>query len=386
MFLIKLLLKNAFRHRLRTLLTMMGLVVAISAFGLLNTVVEAWYAGVDATSSTRLITRSAVSVGYPLPITYAARIKSVEGVKSVTWANWFGGYYIDKKNRFPQFAVDGASYFDIYPEYLLDAAEREAFMKDRRGVVIGRKLANQYGWKIGDNVPLNGTIYPGTWTFTVRGIYHGADEKVDENTMLMHWQMVSDTAKKTISSLLSNQVGVYMVQVKDPSQTSYVSQQVDGLFHNSPAETRTETEKSFQLGLVAMSESILLVIRAVSFVVILIIMAVMANTMTMTARERLAEYATLRALGFAPSFVVKLLFGESLTIVIIGCIVGVAVTFPLAAAFVKATGSLFKVFHVSGATIGLQIVAALGVGLIAAAWPAWKMSRIDIVNGLRHVA
>lgn len=385
MFLIKLLLKNAFRHRLRTILTMLGLVVAISAFGLLNTVVEAWYAGVDATSSTRLITRSAVSVGYPLPITHAARIRSVDGVKSVTWANWFGGFYIDKKNRFPQFAVDGATYFDIYPEYVLSPDQHDAFMKDRRGVVIGRKLANRFGWKIGDNVPLTGTIYPGAWTFTVRGIYQGADEKVDENSMLMHWQMVSDTAAK-VSSLISNQVGAYMVQVKDPSQTSYVSQQVDALFHNSSAETRTETEKSFQLGLVAMSESILLVIRAVSFVVILIIMAVMANTMSMTARERLAEYATLRALGFKPSFVVKLLFGESLTIVTLGCIVGVAVTFPLASAFVKATGSMFKVFQVSPHTIGLQIMAALVVGLIAAAWPAWKMSRIDIVNGLRHVA
>jgi putative ABC transport system permease protein len=386
MFLIKLLFKNAFRHKLRTILTMLGLVVAISSFGLLNTVVEAWYAGVDATSNTRLVTRSAISIGYPLPITYAARMSRVDGVKRVTWANWFGGYYIDKKNRFPQFAVDGASYFDIYPEYVLSPEEREAFMKDRRGVVLGRKTAERFGWKVGDNLPLTGTIYPGTWTFTVRGIYHGADEKVDETTMLLHWQMVSDTVKKTAAAMLGSQVGVYMVQVKDPSQTSTVSQEIDGLFRNSAAETRTETEKSFQLGLVAMSESILLVIRAVSFVVILIIMAVMANTMSMTARERLAEYATLRALGFKPSFVVKLLFGESLAIVVLGCIIGVAVTFPLASTFVKATGNLFKVFHVSTSTIGLQIAAALAVGLIAAAWPAWKMSRIDIVNGLRHVA
>jgi putative ABC transport system permease protein len=386
MFLLKLLLKNAFRHKLRTILTMLGLVVAISAFGLLNTVVEAWYGGLDSTSSSRLITRSAVSLGYPLPITYAARIRSVEGIKRVTWINWFGGYYINKKNRFAQFAVDPETYFEVYPEYQVPPEELNAFLKDRRGAIVGRKTADRFGWKVGDTIPLTGTIYQGAWSFTIRGIYDGTDDRIDETLMLIHWKLVSDTAQKALGGLLSNQVGAYIVQVADPSQASFVSQQVDLLFRNSPAETRTETEKSFQLGLIAMSESILMVIRAVSFVVILIIMAVMANTMSMTARERLAEYATLRALGFKPSFVVKLLFGESLTIVTLGCILGVLVTFPLADVFMKATGNLFKFFHISGLTIGMQVAAALVVGLIAAAWPAWKMSRIDIVNGLRHVA
>jgi putative ABC transport system permease protein len=386
MFIFKLLLKNAFRHKLRTLLTMVGLVVAISAYGLLRTIVEAWYAGVDATSSTRLITRSAISVGYPLPLYYADRIRKVDGVGEVTWANWFGGIYIDRKNFFARFAVDGPSYFKIYPEYRISDEEKAAFLADRQGAVIGRQLAQRYGWKVGDVIPLSGTLYPGKWNFNIRGIYHGDDARTDESLMLMHWSLLSESVRKQLNSGAANQVGIYVVNIKDPARAAAISQEIDKIFHNSAAETRTETEKAFQLGIVSMSQAILLAIRAVSFVVILIIMAVMANTMTMTARERLAEYATLKALGFSPGFVVKLLFGESLMIAAIGGAAGIAMTFPLAIGFVAQTGTLFKVFEVSQGTMVFQALAALGVGLIAAAWPAWKMSRIDIVQGLRHVA
>jgi len=386
MFIFKLLLKNAFRHKLRTMLTMVGLVVAISAYGLLRTIVEAWYAGVDATSSTRLITRSAISVGYPLPLYYADRIRKVEGVSEVTWANWFGGIYIDRKNFFARFAVDGPSYFKIYPEYRLSDEEKAAFMADRQGTIIGRQLAQRFGWKVGDVIPLSGTIYPGNWNFNIRGIYHGDDARTDESLMLMHWSLLSESVRKQLNSGAANQVGIYVVNIKDPARAAAISQEIDKIFRNSAAETRTETEKAFQLGIVSMSQAILLAIRAVSFVVILIIMAVMANTMTMTARERLAEYATLKALGFSPGFVIKLLFGESLMIAAIGGAAGIAMTFPLAIGFVAQTGSLFKVFEVSQGTMVFQALAALGVGLIAAAWPAWKMSRIDIVQGLRHVA
>lgn len=386
MFLFKLLLKNAFRHKLRTLLTMVGLIVAISAFGLLRTVVDAWYAGVDGTSNTRLITRSAISVGYPLPLYYADRIKKVEGVTGVTWVNWFGGIYIDRRNFFARFAVDGKSYFEMYPEYILDDAEKAAFMADRQGAIVGRKLAQRFGWKIGDTIPLSGTVYPGNWNFTIRGIYHATDARTDESLMMMHWSLLAESVRKRLGNAAASQVGIYMVNIKDPGRASMVSQEIDAMFRNSVAETRTETEKAFQLGIVSMSEAILMAVRAVSFVVILIIMAVMANTMTMTARERLAEYATLKALGFSPAFVVKLLFGESLMIAVIGGAIGIAMTFPLAIGFLHQTNNLFKVFEVSQTTMVYQGIAAVIVGLISAAWPAWKMSNIDIVQGLRHVA
>jgi putative ABC transport system permease protein len=165
-----------------------------------------------------------------------------------------------------------------------------------------------------------------------------------------------------------------------------ISERIDAQFRNSLAETRTETEKAFQLSFVSMSEAILVALQAVSYIIVVIIMAVMANTMAMTARERLAEYATLKALGFGPAFVVRLLFGESLLIALVGGVAGVLLTLPLAAAFASTAGSLFPVFRVSMSTMALQLAAAAAVGVVAAAWPAWRMSRIDIVTGLRQVA
>jgi len=384
MFLLRLLLKNAFRHRLRTLLTMIGLVVAICAFGLLRTIVDAWYNGVEGTSSTRLVTRNAISLTFPLPLAYADRIRGVEGVSAVSWSNWFGGVYITERNFFPQFAVEPASYLALYPEYVLKDEEKKAFLIDQQGAVAGRKLAEQHGWKVGDQIALRGTIYPGTWTFTLRGIWDGADAKTDESQFLFHWKLLSETTRKRLNTN-ADYVGVFVVRIDEPDSAPLVSQRIDALFKNSRAETLTETEKAFQLGFVALSEAILVAVQAVSVVIIVIIMAVMANTMTMTARERLAEYATLKALGFTPGFVVKLLFGESLVIALIGGGIGLVVTLPIAAAFAKAVGTLFPVFIVSPLTMGLQLLASIVVGLVAAAWPAWTMSRVSIVNGLRHV-
>lgn len=386
MFLLRLLLRNAFRHRLRTLLTVVGLVVAISAFGLLRTIVDAWYAGVEASSSTRLIVRSATSLTVPLPLSYAQRLRAVDGVTGISWSNWFGGIYVTERNFFPQFAVDGPSYLALYPEFVLRDDERLAWLRDRQGVVVGRKLADKFGWQLGDTIPLRGTIYPGTWSFTLRAIYDGADASVDQNQMLMHWAYLNETTRARTRGRMGDFVGVYVVGIRDPANAALVSQRIDEQFRNSLAETLTETEKAFQLGFVAMSEAILVALQAVSSITVVIIMAVMANTMTMTARERLAEYATLKALGFGPGFVVRLLFGESLLIAAIGGATGLLLTLPLAAAFANAAGTLFPVFRVSGTTMLLQAGAALLVGVVAALWPAWKMSRIDIVAGLRHVA
>jgi len=385
LFYLKLLLRNAFRHKLRTLLTLVGLVVAVSAFGLLRTIVDAWYAGVEGSSSTRLVSRSAISLTFPLPLNYAQRLKAVDGVASVSWANWFGGVYITERNFFPQFAVEPASYLALYPEYRLKDEERLAFIRDRQGCVVGRKLANKFGWKIGDQIPLRGTIYPGTWTFTLRGIWDGAEAKTDESQLLFHWGLINETLRKRYPGR-ADQVGVYIIGINEPNNAAPISQRVDALFKNSLAETLTETESAFQLSFVSMSEAILVAVQAVSLIIIVIIMAVMANTMTMTARERLAEYATLKALGFGPGFVARLLFGESLLIALVGGVSGLLVTLPLAAAFRAAVGTLFPVFQVSELTMALQLLAALAVGTVAAAWPAWKMSRISIVAGLRQVA
>jgi putative ABC transport system permease protein len=380
-----LVLRNLLRHKLRTILTALGIVVAIASFGILRTIVDAWYAGANASSSARLVTRSSVSLVFPLPLTYAQKIRQVDGVESVAAVNWFGGVYISERNFFPQFAIQAPAYLAMYPELLLDDAERKAFYTDRTGALAGRKLAEQYGWKVGDTIPLRGTIFPGTWSFTLRGIYDGADKTVDTSTFFFHWDYLNETVKRSFPRR-GDQAGLFVVRIRDPGQAAAVSQSVDATFANSLAETLTETEKAFQLSFVAMTEAILVAIQAVSYVVILIIMAVMANTMAMTARERYGEYATLKAIGFSAPFVAGLIAAESMSLALAAAAIGIAMTFPLANAFGDAMGSLFPVFYVSEETVALQLGAALAVGAVAAAIPAWRAARVRIVDGLRAVA
>jgi len=384
MYIIRLASRNMWRSRLRSILTISGIAVAIISFGLLRTVVDSWYAGAELGSSGRLITRNAASLAFPLPLSYSERIRRIQGLKSVTWANWFGGVYIDEKNFFPQFAVDPDSYFKVYPEYIVDPQQLINFNSDRRGVIVGRKTAEKYGWKIGDQVPLKGTIYPGVWSFTIRGIYHGRDDKVDTSQFLMHWAYVNERIKAIVPSM-ADKVGIYAIDIENPNNTALISANIDSLFRNSLAETRTETQKAFQLSFISMVDTILLAIQTVAFVVILIIMAVMANTMSMAARERTREYATLKALGFKSSFVYALIIGESMTMAALGGVLGIALTFPLAKAFFSATHDLFLVFNVMPMTVLLQVIASLLIGLMASFAPTLSSARIKIIDGLRAV-
>lgn len=383
MHLIKLIFRNALRHKLRTGLTVVGLVVAILSFGLLQTVVDAWYAGAEGAAPNRLITRNAVSLIVPLPLHYREKIRSVDGVKAVAAANWFAGVYQDPKNFFPQFAV-GPTYFSIYPEYRIPEAQFRAFVRDRTGAIVGRKLAETHGFRVGDAVPLKGTIYPGTWTFVVRGIYDGADAKTDTSQFFFHWDYLNETARARMPTL-ANKIGIFVVQIADADRAAEISEEIDTLFKNSPAETLTETEKAFQIGFVKQTEALLIAVRIVSFLVIFIILAVMANTMAMTARERRGEYATLKALGFGGGFLASLIFGESLLIAAIGAVIGVVFTFPVADWFASQMGTLFPVFEVSRGTVVLQAACALAVGATAALFPARRAVRVRIVDGLRAI-
>ena len=383
MFVPLLVLRNAFRHKLRTTLTIVGIIVAISAFGLLRTIVDAWYAGANASSSARLVTRSSVSLVFALPLNYAQKIRQVPGVASIAWANWFGGVYINERNFFAQFAIS-PSYLDLYPEFVLTDEQRKAFQADRVGAVAGRKLADKFGWKVGDQIPLRGTIYPGTWTFNLRGIYDGAEEGTDTSTFFLHFDYLNEAIKRQYPRR-GDQTGVFIEQLRDPEDAAAVSQAIDATFKNSLAETLTETEKAFQLGFVSMSEAILLAIQAVSYVVIVIIMAVMANTMAMTARERYGEYATFKALGFSNGFVAMLIFAESLGIALIGGLLGIAFTFPMAEIFARTVGSILPGFKVSDETMVAQLASACVIGVVAAAVPAWNAARVRIVDGLRAI-
>ncbi len=358
MYYLKLIFKNIFRHRLRSLLTIVGLVVAILAFGLLQTVVHAWYAGADMASANRLITRNATSLVFSLPAYYRERF-------------------------FATFGVDHDNFFDLYPEFKVRPEELLAFKKDRRGAMVGRLIADQHGFKVGDVIPMTSPIYGGgTWEFTVRGIYEPKDETTVTRQLYFHWDYINEQMKKRYPKR-AEFAGVFVVQIADGTRAAEVSQVIDKEFRNSLAETLTETEKAFSLGFVAQTEAIVTAVRIVSFVVIVIIFAVVANTMAMTARERLAEYATLKALGFAPMFVVGLIVGESIMLSTLGGAIGIALTFPVAAGFKAAMGSMFPVFYVTKETVMMQIAASGAVGILAGILPSIRAARVKIVDGLR---
>ncbi len=383
MFILKLIARNALRHKLRTTLTVAGLLVAILAFGMLQTVIDAWYAGAQSASNARLITRNAISLVFPLPLSYEGRIRSVEGVTQVARSNWFGGIYQEPKNFFAQFAVS-PNYLDLYPEFVLPEAQRQAWLRDRKGCLIGRQLADAYGFKVGDVLPLRGTIFPGTWEFVVRGIFEGSDETKVTRQMMFHWDYLNETLRRT-SKQRADQVGIYIVGIDAAQSGPGIARAIDESFRNSLAETLTESEQAFQLGFVAMSNEIIAAIRIVSYVVILIIMAVMANTMAMSARERLAEYATLKALGFGPGFIAALIFGESLVICGVGGLMAIGAMPYAASGFKQIAGNFFPIFEVSSVTLALQAACALTVAIAAAIVPAVRASRVRIAQGLRAI-
>lgn len=384
MFLLKLLFKNAFRHKLRSWLTVLSITIAILAFGLLRTVVDAFYVGVERSSANRLVTRNAISMVFPLPIAYKEKIRQIPGVKQVAAVSWFGGIYIDEKNFFPNFAVEAKPYLSEYPDYVIPPDQLAAFLRDRKGVVVGRKLVDRFGWKIGDTVTLKGTVYPGNWEFVIRAVYTGRDENVDERLFFFHWDYLNETVRRLVPGR-ADQVGAYVVEVQRSDSAADVAAAIDTTFKNSMAETLTETEKSFNLSFISMADAIIVVVRLVSLAVIIIIVAVAANTMSMTTRERMGEFAVLKTLGFRALPIAGLIFGESLVISMIGCLFGILSTFPAADIFLRLLGDYFPVFKVTRETLYLDLVAALVVGCSAAIVPTWRAIRIRIADGLRRI-
>lgn len=384
MQLLKLAFKNAFRHKARTLLTIFAMTIAILAFGLLRTIVNAWYAGAEAASENRIITRNAISIAFTLPISYKERIKKVDGVTTVSYGNWFGGIYISEKNFFPNFAIEPQSYLKLYPEFILSKEEKENFLKDKRGAIVGRIQAEKYGWKIGDKITLKGTIFPGNWEFVLRGIYKGRDKKTDEGIFFFHWDYLNENLKKN-APRRAGQVGIYIVGIKNYEDAAKISLEIDKLFKNSLAETITETEKAFNLSFVAMTEAIVVVIQVISFMIILIIMFVVANTMAMTARERIGEYSILKAMGFDWKYISMIIFFESIFISCSGAFVGTILIFPAAHYFHKSLENFFPIFNISSNTIYLSVASGFIVGAIASILPIIKASKIKVADGLRRI-
>ena len=387
MKLVKIVLKNLFRRPLRTILTMFGIATAVMAFGLIRTIVGAWSAGVEASAANRMITRHSVSFIFPLPLPYRQQIARVPNVTAVSWANWFGGVYGDPNdftNFWPRFAVDAETFYDLYPEYQVPADQLAQFRKERNACIIGRKLAAQHGFKIGDLITMEGDIFPGRWEWVVRGIYTGRDQTVDETQMHFQWNYLYEQVQAREPGRPVD-AGWFILRVEPPDVMPRVSTTVDEQFVNSRAPTKTETEKAFQQGFVAMSSAIITSLQVISVVIVGIILLVLANTIVMAVRERTREYAVLKTLGFSARHLFALIFGESLVIALCGGLIGLALTFPMVAGFGKALPTFFPIINVAPLTIALGLGAALIAGAVAAFFPATRVVRTPIVTGLRTV-
>ncbi|MBL7973369.1 MAG: FtsX-like permease family protein [Candidatus Kapabacteria bacterium] len=385
MKMLKLIFKNALRHKLRASLTIIGIAIAVMAFGLLQTVITAWNTGVEGAAANRLVTRQAVSFIFPLPYAYKDQITKIQGVQSVTWLNWFGGVYKDKNNFFARMACDPETVLDVYPEFIVSPDQMETFKKERNSCMIGEATAKNYNIKLGDVMELDGDIYPGKWQFVVRAIYKPRDKTVDASQMMFHWNYMDEMIRKSDPSRAGN-VGWYAIKISDPAQAAAISEKVDALFKNSRAETKTETERAFQQGFVQSSGAILTAINIMSYVIILIILLVLGNTMIMSARERTREYAVLKTLGFSGKHLVMFISGEALVISILGAILGILMLLPMVSGFEQAMPKgWFPIFYIEKSTYIIAALAAILVGVVSSAIPIYKAITTRIVDGLRFI-
>jgi putative ABC transport system permease protein len=384
MKIIKLIFANALRHKLRSFLTVTGIMIAVIAFGVLRTVVTVWDSSVEAAAANRLITRQAVSFLFPLPYAYNDKIKNVDGVKTVSFANWFGGIYKDPSNFFARLAVDPGTIFTVMSEFLISDEELEIFKKERNSCVIGSAIAKKYNLKVGDQIVLDGDIYPGRWEFIVRGIYKPKYKNTDATQMLFHWDYVSERMKIE-SPTRAGDVGWYIVLIDDPNRSAEISENIDALFKNSSAETKTETEKAFTQGFVSASGAIITAMNYVSFIIIGIIMLVLGNTMIMAARERTREYAVLKTLGFSAFHIVGLILGESMVIAVIGGVLGIIITYPIVGGFENLLQGAFPFFFVEPITVIFAMASALLTGFLASLFPIHRALKTKIVDGFRFV-
>jgi putative ABC transport system permease protein len=379
---LRLIFRNATRNKRRAILTVLSISIAIVAISVLNTIVYAINAGVEMADESRLVMRNAISIIFPLPLSYRTRIAGMEGVKSVSLGNWFGGIYQDKKNFFAKFAVDAETYFPMYPEFTIPPDRYQEFLKDRKGCVVGKKLAAKYGFKVGDTVPVMGDIYPGDWEFNVRAIYEGTRKGADETMLLFHWKYLDESLPRRRQGM----VGFYMIQLANPWDAGRVAKALDAEFENSPDQTLTETEKAFQTEFVKMMGNIELMVRSIGGAVVFAILLVAANTMAMAARERTTEIAIMKTIGFRSSQLACLVAAEGFVLTLAGWLLGCGVAWGVCR-FVEANFSTFlPSFPLKLETILLALAVALFTGLVSVLFPAAHAARTSIVQGMREVA
>jgi putative ABC transport system permease protein len=373
--------RNLFRKKTRTILTVGSIAVALFLFGLLVTIETALNAGVDVAGVDRLIVRNKTSLIMPLPLSYQERLRQMDHVTEVTFATWFGGVYQDQKNFFPQFAIDTETYRQVYPEFQIPDDQWQAFLADREGAVVGKVTAERFGWKLGDRIPLQGTIWTGTWDFNIRAIYEGSRRGDDESAFWFQWKYLEERRQTTFGG---GTIGWYTVKIDDSDNAVAVSKEIDRRFANSAYETSTETEQAFAAGFAKQIGNIRMLILSIGAVVLFTLLLVTGNTMAMAVRERVPELGVLKTLGFGDTTVLFLVLAEALAIALVGGAIGIG----LAKLFTMngdPTGGMLPVFFISGAQMASGVAIALFVGLAAGLIPAMTAMKLRIVDALRRV-
>ena len=370
---------NLRRKKVRTTLTIGSFLVAFFLFGLLAAIRMGFQGGAGAAGADRLNVINRVSLILPLPFSYRDRLLQLPGVKAVTHASWFGGVYQDERNFFPQIAVDKDTWFNVYADYILTPEAREAFLRDRQACVVGRSLADRFGFKVGDRLPLRGTIWPGNWEFNVAGIYVGSRPDADTSGMYFRSDYLEERR-----AFGKGTVGWYVVQLDDPDDGVRVSKAIDEFYSNSPFETLTQTEKAFAASFVKQMGNVELLILSIGSVVFLTLLLVTGNTMAISVRERYGELAVLKTVGFSDFRVLKLILAEALLIAGQGGLIGLVLAKAMIPGLSRALPML-GVLYVSPLTFGLGFVLALAVGTAAGLLPAVGAMRLKVVDALRRV-
>ena len=379
-----LILKSARRSKRRTALTMISVGLAVFLFASLRAILDGFDAVSAASSATRIVTIRSTSMIFSMPTSHADLIRNTAGVEDVTWANWFGGIYKDPKNFFGQFAIEPESYLRMYPEVVIGADEKQAFLADRTGCLVGDGLAKKYGWSVGDRIVLQpGIPVYGSqdFPFTIRGIYKAGSSAVDNQSMLFHWKYADER------STPKGQVGWYVAKVAYPDQAAQVISAIDQKFANSPYETKTDTEQAFSASFASMLGNLNLLLGSVALAVVLSTLFVAGNTMAMSVRERTTEIAVMRTLGYPALTIFLLVVGEGLLVAVVGGAMGAALARAVVnAEFLGLAGGFIPLFGVNNWNVVVGIGLSVFIGVVAAVIPATMASRLKIVDALRRVA
>ncbi|NUS38927.1 MAG: ABC transporter permease [Lysobacter sp.] len=372
-----------FRSKTRTLLTLFSVMTAFFLFGMLDSVRVAFNSGGNVTGANRMVVASRLSITQMLPYSLLSQIESTRGVKRSTYAAWFGGIYQDPKNFFPNFSV-GPGYMDLYPEFKLPVAQRKAWEADRTGAIVGETLAKKYGWKIGDNIPLQATIFPthgsNDWTFRLDGIFHIDDEKRkgQEQILLFHWKYFDEA-----NDYVKGRVGWYIIQLDSAGAANRVSKAVDALSANSDHETKTQTEEAFNQSFAKQIGDIGLIVTAIMGAVFFTLLLLTGNTMAQAVRERIPELAVLKTIGFSNRSVLLLVLGESMLLVAIGGVLGLVLAPIAMQAAVKMSGGFIQLpSNLPWESWRLGVVLMLAFGVLAGLLPALRGMRLNIVDAL----